>query len=274
MTALKPIVLLIGGGNMGRALLGGWHKAEAVSSVTVVDPQPHDLLKDSHAHKVFTHIDEVQHPEQFNVVVLAIKPQVFDEVLPALKRFARQDTLFLSIAAGKSINTIAKGIGHEAAIVRAMPNTPALIGHGIAVCANNNLATAEQRAIAKSLLSAVGEVLWTSDEKTLHAVTALSGSGPAYVFALIEAMQKAGEKLGLSHDMAARLARRTVEGSGALAAFSPDKSPADLRHQVTSPGGTTEAALRVLHGEKGLCALLTEAIEAAARRSQELASGN
>jgi pyrroline-5-carboxylate reductase len=192
------------------------------------------------------------------------------EVVAAYRRFVGPQTLFLSIAAGKTLGFFGRVLGPEAALVRAMPNTPAAIGRGIAVACANPVATPAQRALAERLLAAVGEVGWVEDERLIDAVTALSGSGPAYVFLLIECLAKAGVAAGLPAAFAARLARATVAGAGELAQRSGE-SAAQLRENVTSPGGTTRAALDVLMAPDGLEPLLTRAVLAAAKRSRELA---
>lgn len=253
---------------MGRALLDGWIKADAVSDVIIVDPKSDPVFK-TKTH--YTDVASVPDKQLFDVVLLAIKPQLFDEVLPTLTRFVRAETVFLSIAAGKTIQNMRDKLA-EAAIIRAMPNTPAMIGHGISVCVAGSGVTPTQRDLAEILLHAAGDVVWINDENWMHAVTAVSGSGPAYIFALIEAMQHAGERLGLPTELAAQLARKTVEGSAALAAFSPDKAPAELRQNVTSPGGTTEVALKILQSDNGLNQLFEAALQAAAQRSSELSS--
>jgi pyrroline-5-carboxylate reductase len=189
-----------------------------------------------------------------------VKPQVFDDVLPAYRRWVRPETLFLSIAAGKTIAGIARHLGGEAAIVRAMPNTPAAIGRAITVACPNPHVGPEQRRLCERLLAAIGDSAWVEDEALMDAVTAVSGSGPAYVFLLIEALAAAGTGAGLPPDLALR-----------LALVSPD-APARLRENVTSPGGTTRAALDVLMGEHGLPELLDRAVAAAAARSRELAN--
>ena len=200
------------------------------------------------------------------VVVFAVKPQQMDEVAPAYKRFAAPGTLFVSIAAGTTI-----GVFESAAIVRAMPNTPAAIGQGITVACPNARATKDQAALAEALLSAIGECISVTDEALMDPVTALSGSGPAYVFLMIEAMAAAGAAAGLPQDMADRLALVTVAGAGQLALQGPE-TPSTLRENVTSPGGTTFAALQVLMADPGLKALMAKAIDAATERSRELAS--
>ena len=203
-------------------------------------------------------------------VVFAVKPQVIDAVLPGYRRWAGPDTLFVSIVAGKTIAGITRHLG-PAALVRTMPNTPAAIGRGITVACANARVTQTQRALCDKLLAAAGESAWVEDEALLDAVTAVSGSGPAYVFLLIEALAQAAEAAGLPPDLALRLARATVAGSGELARLS-DESPAQLRENVTSPGGTTRAALDVLMAEDGLVPLIGRAVAAAAARSRELAS--
>jgi len=205
-----------------------------------------------------------------DAVVFAVKPQIIDEVLPAYRRWARPQTLFLSIAAGITIAGISRHLG-DAAIIRTMPNTPAAIGRAITVACANPRVTAGQRRLAEALLAAIGESAWVEDEALLDAVTAVSGSGPAYVFLLIEALAEAGARVGLPPDLALRLATETVAGSGELARLSPD-SPARLRENVTSPGGTTRAALDVLMADDGLARLLQRAVAAATLRSRELAS--
>jgi pyrroline-5-carboxylate reductase len=186
------------------------------------------------------------------------------------RRFATPETVFLSIAAGKTLAFFSRQLGAEAAIVRAMPNTPAAIGRGITVACPNPYASAVQIALCDRLLAAAGEVAWVDDEALIDAVTAVSGSGPAYVFLLIECLAKAGIAAGLPADLAVRLARATVAGSGELARLSSE--PAEvLRQNVTSPGGTTRAALDVLMAADGLETLMRKAVAAAAARSRELA---
>jgi pyrroline-5-carboxylate reductase len=204
-----------------------------------------------------------------DIVVLAVKPQIMREVLPDYRRFAGR-AAFLSIAAGRNISFMAGLLGQDAAIVRAMPNTPAMLGRGITVACANARATTRRDECAR-LLAAMGEVVWIDDETLMDAVTAVSGSGPAYVFLLAETMARAGEAAGLDPELAARLARATVAGAGEMLHALPDPA-AVLRRNVTSPGGTTEAALALLMDEKtGLAPLMTKAVAAATRRSRELA---
>jgi pyrroline-5-carboxylate reductase len=205
-----------------------------------------------------------------DAIVFAVKPQGLDAIAPAYASFARRGAVVLSIAAGKTVSGLARHLGPGAAIVRSMPNTPAAVRRGITVACANETVTSEQRAVCQHLLEAVGEVQWVEDEGLLDPVTAVSGSGPAYVFLLIECLAEAGLKAGLPRTLADRLARATVIGSAELARQSPD-SPATLRENVTSPGGTTAAALGVLMGRQGLKGLMVRAVAAATRRSRELA---
>lgn len=250
--SLKPWVL-VGCGRMGSALLKGWGR-EAV----VIEPANPACLPDIDAAGA---ID----PE---LVVFAVKPQQVAAVVPAYARF--KNATFLSIAAGKTIAGFEDLLGPQSAIVRAMPNTPAAIGKGISVAVANNNVTPSGRALADAALKAGGMVEWVNDESLLNAVTALSGSGPAYVFYLVEVLAKAGEAMGLAPDLAMKLARQTVIGSGHLLEQSTD-SAAALREAVTSPGGTTAAALHILRDSGRLEALMTEALKAAQVRGKELA---
>jgi pyrroline-5-carboxylate reductase len=205
-----------------------------------------------------------------DIVVLAVKPQTMNDVLPGLRRFVGASTTFLSIAAGKTIGYFRAGLGDAARIVRAMPNTPAAVRCGVTVCVSGPGVDDAAKARCGTLLSAVSEVLWTADEGLMDAVTAVSGSGPAYVFLLVEAMAEAGVKAGLPADMAMTLARATVAGSGELLRRSSEPA-AQLRINVTSPGGTTAEALKVLMSDIGMQPLFDSAIAAATRRSKELA---
>jgi len=260
-------VLLIGCGRMGGSLLKGWRESGVVDRAIVVDP----ALPSLPGTTVVASLAEVA-GDLPKTILLAVKPQMLDAVLPGLKERLPADALVISIAAGKTLAYFADRLGASAAVVRTMPNTPAAIGRGITVCCAGAKVDEAGRATTDSLLSAVGEVTWTADESLMHAVTAVSGSGPAYVFLLIEALQAAAEAAGLPADLAARLARETVTGSGELARLSPD-APAKLRADVTSPGGTTAAALAVLMADDGLPALMKRAVAAATARSEELAKG-
>jgi len=202
-------------------------------------------------------------------VVLAVKPQVLDAVAAGIPSLFGRDTFLLSILAGKTVANLAARLP-VSAILRAMPNTPAAIGRGVTGVFANDATTADQRAKAQFLLSGVGGVEWVERESLIDAVTAISGSGPAYVFHLVEALAEAGAQLGLPADLALRLARATVEGSGELLFRQPDISAEILRKNVTSPGGTTQAALDVLMASEGLTALMARATAAARKRAEEL----
>jgi pyrroline-5-carboxylate reductase len=258
---------------MGGAMLGGWlARGLLPAHLRVVEPSfpaPADLAGRGIAFLP----SAAALPAGFDpdVVVLAVKPQMMDEALPGYARFARPGTLFLSIAAGKTIAYFQRHLGAAAAIVRAMPNTPAAIGRGISVAVASPAVTPAQQALADSLLAACGEVAWVEDEALIDPVTAVSGGGPAYVFLLIETLAEAGRKAGLPADLAMRLARVTVSGAGELARLSPEEAKV-LRQNVTSPKGTTLEALNLLMAPDGLQPLFDRAIAAATRRSRELAS--
>jgi pyrroline-5-carboxylate reductase len=265
-------LVLAGAGKMGGALLAGWlARGLAPGDVVVQDPSPAPEVADLLARHGMTSTPAAEPRERPPaVLVLAVKPQAMDAVLAPLGRLVGPATLVLSIAAGRTIASLARHLPEGTAIVRAMPNTPAAIGRGITVGVANAHASASQIALAHELLAAVGEVGWVADEASMDAVTAVSGSGPAYVFLLAECLAAAGEAAGLDADLARRLARATVSGAGELLHRS-DLDAAELRRNVTSPGGTTEAALAVLMRADGLEPLLTEAVAAATRRGRELA---
>lgn len=268
----RPL-LLIGGGKMGEALLAGWLRQGAPrEAVLVVEPAAprRDQLTSLHGIATFATAEELPAELAPAVLLLAVKPQMMAVALPSCAPVVTSDTLVLSIAAGTPISRFARAFGADRAIVRAMPNTPAAVGRGATVLCANATTRPDQRAIAERLMGAVGEVHWIADEELMHAVTAVSGSGPAYVFLLIEALAAAAQRAGLPADLAMRLARATVTGAGELAFQAPD-SAAQLRVNVTSPGGTTAAALDVLMAPDGLAPLLERAVAAAARRSRELA---
>ena len=265
--ALPPI-LLVGGGKMGGAMLLGWRERGAAPLV-VVDPS--SAAAELAGPGVQVAPDAAAVPDGFapRAVVFAVKPQNADDVVPAYARFAGQ-AVFLSIMAGRDVKGLQALLGQGAAVVRAMPNTPAAIRQGItAVFAGPDIG-AGQRALCDALLQAVGEVAWVEQEAQLDAVTAVSGGGPAYVFLLAELLEAAAIEQGLPPDLARRLAQRTVAGSGALLAANPGDA-AQLRQAVTSPNGTTERALAVLMAPEAWPALVSRAIEAATARSRELA---
>jgi len=259
---------LIGAGNMGLALLEGW-AGQGLSGdrMSVVDPNPSPRLAALCAEKGFN-LNGAGRP--CDAVMLAIKPQMLDLGAAVAAPFVGPDSVVVSILAGKSISDLAARLPAARAVVRAMPNTPAAIGRGITGAFANDAVSQAQRALADALLRAVGGVEWVERETLIDAVTAVSGSGPAYVFYLVEALAEAGVEAGLPPDLAARLARATVEGAGELLHRQPETGANELRRRVTSPGGTTAAALEVLMAEDGLRPLMVRAIAAAKRRAGEL----
>jgi pyrroline-5-carboxylate reductase len=265
-------LLLAGAGNMGYALLTGWlERGLDPARIIVQDPAPSPRVKeqlDRHGIEVRAEVRSL--PEAPAVLLVAVKPQVMDEVFPPLAQLARKQTVVLSIAAGRRIDGFEAHLARGTAVVRAMPNTPASVGRGITVAVPNAHVTPAQREACDQLLRAVGEVAWVDDEGLMDSVTAVSGSGPAYVFHLAECLAEAGVKAGLAPELAQQLARCTVSGAGELLHRS-DLGPALLRQNVTSPNGTTFAALQVLMAEDGMARLMREAVAAAARRSRELA---
>jgi pyrroline-5-carboxylate reductase len=263
-----PSVLLVGGGRMGGALLAGWVERGLAPSV-VVDPAPEAARLGGASVQVVAAPDGVPAGFAPAAVVFAVKPQEAARVLPSYARLA-PDAVFLSIMAGRTLSGMRALLGEPAAIVRAMPNTPAAIRQGVTVACPGAGVTAEQRALCDTLLASVGEVAWVEAETLLDPVTAVSGSGPAYVFLLAELLERAAMEQGLPADLARLLARRTVAGAGALLAASAEDA-ATLRRAVTSPKGTTERALAVLMDEAAWPRAISEAVAAAAARSRELA---
>lgn len=258
-------LVLLGCGKMGSAMLEGWLKRGLPpKAVWVLEPHPSDWLKGQGVHL------NAALPDHPAIVLIAVKPQMMGAALPQMAAMGGGRTLFLTVAAGTRISTYEAVLGAATPVVRAMPNTPAAIGRGISAICGNDHATGEHLDIAAELLSAVGQVVRLEGEHQMDAVTAVSGSGPAYVFHLIETLAAAGEAEGLPAGLAMQLARATVGGAGALAEAAAE-SPAQLRVNVTSPGGTTAAALAVLmDAERGFPALLREAVHAAAERGREL----
>jgi pyrroline-5-carboxylate reductase len=264
-------ILLVGCGKMGGAMLAGWlARGVAAGDVVVVEPFGTNDIAAKYGVTAVAEASAINPAFAPDVVVFAVKPQGMDDVAPSYARYAAAGAVFLSIAAGRTIASFIRHLGVGAAIVRAMPNTPAAVGRGITVCCPNANTEKAQRVRCQALLEAVGEVGWVEDEALMDAVTAVSGSGPAYVFLLIECLAQAGVEAGLDPDLAGRLAAATVSGSGELARQS-DEDAATLRQNVTSPGGTTAAALAVLMADDGLKPLMTRAIAAATARSKELA---
>jgi pyrroline-5-carboxylate reductase len=261
-------LLLAGAGKMGGAMLDGWiARGLAPKRIVVIEPQPDKAVK-ALARRGLK-LNPKGKAIEASAIVIAVKPQSAPEALPPLGAYVGKSTLVLSIMAGRTIGFLEKSLPPDSAIVRAMPNAPAAIGRGISVMVANAKISARQRKQATDLLAAIGKVEWASDEALMDAVTALSGSGPAYIFLLTEAMTKAGIAAGLPPELSAKLARETVAGSGELLHRS-DLDAATLRQNVTSPGGTTAAALEVLMGPGGFDELLTRAIAAATRRGREL----
>lgn len=253
---------------MGSALLSGWLNAGIKAEFSVVEP--HDIP--------FTNIDHYRDTVEAHkalakakVVILAVKPQIMAGVCSTLKSHLQNETLVLSIAAGQSIASFQNYFGEEQPVIRAMPNMPAAIRKGITVAVPTKTVTQDHKELAKDLLENAGRLEWLKDETLINAVTALSGSGPAYVFLLIETLAAAGEKIGLSKDLSMTLARQTVIGSAALAEQEPDLSATTLRQNVTSPGGTTEAALKILMDGR-VQEIFDKALADAKKRGEELNS--
>lgn len=263
-------ICLVGAGNMGGAMLAGWlESGVSPEQVTVLDPAPRaEMAEMLNRHSVRT-LPEGPDDYAPDVLIIAVKPQMMDKVLPGLKRLVGTHTVSVSVAAGTTIEAIETHLG-ESAIVRAMPNTPALLRCGITVGCPNSKVTAEQKEMVDRLLRAIGAVEWVEQEAQIDAVTAVSGSGPAYVFHLAEVMAAAGVEQGLSSELADKLARETIAGAGQM--LSQLEEPAStLRENVTSPNGTTAAALAVLMEKDAMKKLFSEAIAAAKHRSEELA---
>lgn len=266
--SLGGALLLVGAGKMGSALLRGWlEEGLDPDQVYILDPAPGDEIKaleSSHG----IHLNAP--PQPAAIVVLAVKPQIMADILPTLSPHLSEQSLVISVAAGTAIDAIKAGLGAEYAIIRVMPNTPAAIGQGISVGCPSARVSEQQKQIADRLLQAAGEVAWVDDESLIDPVTGVSGSGPAYVFHLCEALAAAGEEQGLSKELAMQLAKATIAGAGALMMESTE-TPAQLRQNVTSPNGTTAAALEVLMDESaGLPALMRKAVAAATARAKEL----
>lgn len=269
-------ILLVGAGRMGSALLRGWlTQGVAMNRVIVQEPSPQDEIVEFLKDAGIGSTSSVETAVPPDVIVLAVKPQVMDQVAAAVAPLAGKETAILSIAAGRTIASLAAHFGPNAPIVRAMPNLAAAIGRGISALYASAAVTPKQAALCEALMKAAGETVWLENEAQMDAVTGVSGSGPAYVFLLAESLAKAGAAAGLPPELAAKLARATVSGSGELL-YRARETAAELRHNVTSPGGTTEAALRLLmdqHGGEGpMDALLREAVAAATRRARELSS--
>lgn len=266
-------LILVGAGKMGSAMLEGWLKQDlSPDDVIVVEPfaATAQLISDKLGVKTVSSAAEISDGAAPETIVLAVKPQMMDDAIGDYQRFVSESCVFVSVAAGKTIDYFETHLGTATAIVRAMPNTPAAVGRGITVCCPNQHVSDEQREWADTLLKSVGVVEWVDNEGHIDVVTALSGGGPAYVFLLVEVMAQAGIDAGLPADLSMRLARTTVAGAGELLHQSSEDA-ATLRKNVTSPAGTTYEALQVLMAEDALQPMMTEAIKQATRRSRELA---
>jgi pyrroline-5-carboxylate reductase len=273
MAVSSGAVLLIGAGRMGGALIQGWLAANRFSAIHAVEPYPSDTLKALAGAGAITLHDSFEAGSlPLDAAVLAVKPQVLKGETALLQNLGKTRALVLSIAAGVTTGFLSAGLGPDARLVRAMPNTPGAIGQGITVLYADAKLGAADRALAQMLMASLGETLWLADETLMDAVTAVSGSGPAYVFLMAEALAEAGRAQGLDAATADRLARATVSGAGALLA-ADTRAAAALRKEVTSPGGTTEAALDVLMAPEGLRDLMGRAIQAATMRGKQLGKG-
>ena len=262
---------LFGAGKMGIAMLEGWlERGLPPGAVSVIEQAPSDRLKSLQAARGFALNPDLSSAKGAGVLVLAIKPQSLDAAAADLAFIAEEKTLVISILAGKTIANLQARMPAAKAFVRAMPNTPAAVGRGISGVAASPGVSAAQRHQTEQLLTAIGEVEWMADEGLIDAVTAVSGSGPAYVFYLVECLARAGAAAGLPEDSARRLARATIEGAGELLYQDSQTAPSTLRENVTSPGGTTAAALAVLMAGDGMQPLMTKAVAAAKRRGAEL----
>jgi pyrroline-5-carboxylate reductase len=270
ISSAAPLVL-IGAGNMGGAMLSGWLKSGVdASAILVIDPSLSDARKSEIEAVGAKHAAAAPEGLAAGILFLAVKPQLMATVLPPLKALVGSGTVVVSVAAGTTLAFLQSHLG-EAGMVRAMPNTPAMIGRGVTGAYANPKVSEAQRAAVHDLLKVSGPVEWVASETDIDAVTAVSGSGPAYVFYLVECMAEAGRKLGLPADLAMRLARETVAGAGELLHRSQDEA-SRLRQNVTSPGGTTAAALAVLMAEDGMQPLFDTALSAARKRAVELGS--
>jgi pyrroline-5-carboxylate reductase len=266
----RTAIVLVGAGRMGSALLAGWN-ASGLGPIMVVEPNPTPALRRQARTREITLHSEIEavDPAHVSACVIAIKPQILKMEAPRLRRFAQAGGLVLSIAAGTSVASLAKACGRRARIVRAMPNLPGAIGHGMTVLYAPRAVSKADRRTAERLMQALGATAWVPKETMIDTVTAVSGSGPAYVFLLVEALAQAARTQGLPLGLAQYLARATVAGSGALL-DAQSRSAADLRRDVTSPGGTTEAALQILTDGDAFARLLAQAVAAARARAVAL----
>jgi pyrroline-5-carboxylate reductase len=263
-------ISFIGGGNMATALIKGLKKAESTDlSIQVCTPSDKARARLRAKLDVETHYDLEAAISGADVIVLAVKPQIMPGVLEKMRGLVDKDQLVLSVAAGKTVASISGHLGDQQAIIRSMPNTPALTGHGITGIFAGDHCTPHHVELAEKILSATGEVVWVKDEALMDVVTAISGSGPAYYFLLTEALARAGEEFGLPSEAAMRLAMHTCFGAGVMV-INSDESVEELRHRVTSPNGTTQAALELLEAEE-FGQMIRKAVKAATDRGKELA---
>ncbi len=273
----NPLILL-GCGNMGQALLAGWLKAGvAPDSIVIIDPavaqaaSRADIFRPIPAANIVGKADELDPSIAARAVLLAVKPQMMADALPTIESLVTLQTLVVSVAAGTTIENFEATFGENAQIVRTMPNTPAAVGEGITGLFASSATDDDNKSLAANLMEAVGDIIWLEREGAINALTAVSGSGPAYIFHLVECLAAAAESEGLPAEDAARLARQTVIGAGALLAGEPETSAGELRERVTSPKGTTAAGLDALMGiDRGLGGLIRETVRAARRRGEEL----
>lgn len=269
MTTTDSTICLVGCGNMGSAMLRGWLSSGIdASSITIIDPHLSDSIREFGTHYLSS-------PDQWpggrpDIIILAVKPNISDLVLSSLVPLVDSTNVILSIVAGKRISFLSRYFSDDIRVIRAMPNTPSQVLRSMTVCVDNGRVDESQKLRVTDLLSSIGIVEWITDESLMDAVTAVSGSGPAYIFHFCESLALAGEKAGLPRDLSEKLAIHTVSGSGELLLRS-DISASELRENVTSPGGTTQKALEILmDSQSGLSILLERAVSAARIRSQEL----
>ncbi|WP_300396049.1 pyrroline-5-carboxylate reductase [Henriciella sp.] len=265
MARPEPGITLVGGGRMGSALAGGWIQSNYDGPIAIIDPQPSSQLTDWERDGKIT-LNPAPGPA--TTLVVAVKPQVFDKISDQIRAHVGPDTLVLSIMAGITLDSLARTLGTDR-VARAMPNTPGLVGKGMTLLCLPDEASADDGDYLKALLTPLGDVEGPIGEDMISAATAISGCGPAYVFLLAEVMAAAGKAHGLDQDMAMRLAKKTIEGAGALMMES-EEAPSKLRENVTSPGGVTKAALDVLMQDTAMPSLMEHAVGAAIKRDREL----
>ena len=267
--SLDKKILLVGCGKMGEGLLAGWVGNDISSPENITLVEPHMGGLNSHDAILFLNVNDVPEDYKPDIIIFAVKPQIMEKVLPSYKRFISKSTLLISIAAGKKIGFIEGVFGKENSVIRIMPNLPATIGKGVSIGIANGNVSSKNKKICKELFESVGSFNFIDDEKLMDAVTALSGSGPAYVFYFIESLIEAGKAAGLSKELAEKLSYQTVLGSAEMA-INSDKEAKILRENVTSKGGTTEAALEVMMKSGGLKDIIKKGVAAAKKRSEDL----